>query len=144
MLKKVIIGFMGILLLFSFPLSAQASELRSESQLQQIIDVKPAWTSIATLGNNLNIYTGGNAVISVTIIINTGTSVKVQAYLQKYDNGNWVTVNNWETTFIGAQGGLGRTCQVNSGTYRNIAIVTTYNNGVQIEQIGDVSAIAYY
>ena len=147
MIRKGISVLLGIFLIFSFsiPTSIQASTEEDLTGITQNMIVSPAWQNIGLFSHYFDISSGGEANITITFAANGATQLKVGAYLQQYNNGSWITVKTWETTSAGTSCNLNVYRYVTPGySYRSIAIGTVYNNGVQIEQAGNVSPEKYY
>ncbi len=150
MLKKIIITLLGLFIFLTSPISAQASEVQSEVQIPNeiqlsLIDIKPTWVNILEFRNDFNILSGGKATVDVRVYAYSASQVKIQAYLQQYVNGNWTTIKTWELTSNSNSCNLGDYYYVNNGySYRLISIGTVYQNGVQVEQAGKVSDTIYF
>lgn len=144
MLKKGLGVLLTIVLIFSFAISAKASESITTAKSYSAIGVQPSWIDIAELKGAFKIYSGGKAEISVRFSTYDSAQLKIQAYLEQYSNGNWVIINNWEESAVGTTCTLTRTYYVISGYYRLISIGTVYKNGIQVEQAGTVSDVQYY
>ena len=66
-------------------------------------------------------------------------------YLQKYQNGNWVTVKNWSATESGTFCGIGETWYVMSGyQFRMVTYGYVYADGKNIENTQFTSKATIY
>jgi len=66
-------------------------------------------------------------------------------YLQKYQNGSWVTVKHWSATESGSFCGIGETWYVMSGyQYRMLTYGYVYYNGNSLENTKFTSGTVIY
>ena len=67
-------------------------------------------------------------------------SVRVDAYLQQYKDGSWMTIKSWTSTSAGTNSGLSETYYVAKGySYRLVSTGNVYNGGVSVENTTFIS-----
>lgn len=87
-----------------------------------------------------DISTDGKATISVYLTARNIDSVKVDASLQQFKNGNWLTIKSWTNTSAGTYAGVSGTYYVAKGyQYRILSTGYVYLNGIILENTSYLS-----
>lgn len=121
---NIMLLFICFLLVFSIiPVSASTdSNVSDESKT---VLIQPKFTNISVFYNDFYITDQGKAVLMSSIDARNVDECKLSMYLQKYQNGSWITVKYWSATESGTFCGLGEIWYVMSGyQYRML----TYNS----------------
>ena len=93
--------------------------------------VTPFFTNITLFQNVFDISTDGKTSISVYLTARNVDSVKVDASLQQFKNGNWLTIKSWTNTSVGTYAGVSGTYYVAKGyQYRMVSNGLVYNNQI--------------
>ncbi len=126
--------------------TAPAYAAKAESVNQDAAIVTPMWTYINSVMNWMDIDGSGKASMYASITAYSGvTSVKITSYLQRYQNGNWTSVNSWSQTFSGTTGTWTKEYYVYSGyNYRLLTYFYSYVGSTQVESTSLTSSIVYY
>lgn len=119
------------ILVFTAPTFADGDE-PSVSKLNGNYEiVTPFFTNITLFQNVFDISTDGKASISVYLTARNVDSVKVDASLQQYKNGNWLTIKSWTNTSVGTYAGVSGTYYIAKGyQYRILSNGYVYQNGI--------------
>lgn len=144
MLKKIYATIFAALLLVS--ISGPAYAIQNGNQMNSNIVARPHWTMINTVYNWMDIDSSGLASMYSQITAHSGMadSVEISAYLEKYENGSWVTVNHWDQSYPGTFGSMSETYYVNKGhSYRLHTYFYAYL-GSNYESTSLISATVYY
>ncbi|MEZ4357495.1 MAG: hypothetical protein R2876_02535 [Eubacteriales bacterium] len=128
MFKKSLSLLLTILVLMCFCSSAYADTTASNDTAKAASNVsgdtliggggliQPMWVYTFTTFNWMDINGSGQAaMVSNMTAYNGIDQVKMNNYLQKYDNGAWKTVKNWSATYPGTYGYWSKTYYVVSG-----------------------------
>lgn len=108
---------------------------------------QPCFTYInyATCGMDIN--SSGKASMASTIVAYSGTvdQVRMNNYLQRYQDGSWTTVKSWSQTTEGTIGVWAKSYYVTSGyNYRQKTYFYVYDGSTVIESTSLTSGIVYY
>ena len=104
--------------------------------------VTPFFTNITLFQNVFNISTDGKATISVYLTARNVDSVKVDASLQQFKDGNWLTIKSWTNTSAGTYAGVSGTYYVAKGyRYRIISNGMVYMKQVLLEKSNLISDV---
>lgn len=96
--------------------------------------VQPKFTNISVFSNDFYITDQGKAVLISSIDARNVDECRISMYLQKYQNGSWVTVKHWSAIESGTFCGLGETWYVMSGyQYRMVTYCYVYFNDNLLE-----------
>ena len=96
--------------------------------------VQPMFTNIILFQNGFNISSTGKVSVSVYLTAQNVDSVKVDANLQQYRNGAWITIKSWTKTSAGTNAGLSGTYYVAKGySYRIVSNGFVYKGSKMIE-----------
>lgn len=107
--------------------------------------VTPFFTNITLFQNVFDISTDGKATISAYLTARNVDSVKVDASLQQFKNGNWLTIKSWTNTSAGTYAGVSGTYYVAIGyQYRLVSSGYVYKGGSLIEQTVNYSNMKNY
>ena len=107
--------------------------------------VTPFFTNITLFQNVFDISTDGKTSISVYLTARNVDSVKVDASLQQFKNGNWLTIKSWTNTSAGTYAGVSGTYYVAKGyKYRLKSSGYVYKSSSQIERTDFYSDIKIY
>jgi uncharacterized protein YdaL len=121
------------ILVFSvIPVGATTDSDASDEKVINII--QPRFTNISVFYNDFYITDQGKAVLISSIDARNVDECKISMYLQKYQNGSWVTVKHWSARESGTFCGLGEIWYVMGGyQYRMVSYAYTYSNGIMVE-----------
>ena len=107
--------------------------------------VQPMFTNIILFQNGFNISSTGKVSVSVYLTAQNVDSVKVDANLQQYRNGAWITIKSWTKTSAGTTAGLSGTYYVLSGySYRLASTGTVYIGNSIVEKTNYTSSAKFY
>jgi hypothetical protein len=88
----------------------------SDALDEKVINIiQPRFTNISVFYNDFYITDQGKAVLISSIDARNVDKCKISMYLQKYQNGSWITVKHWSSTESGTFCGIGETWYVMSG-----------------------------
>ena len=143
--KKAIILLAIFVICFTinptFALANQGNVKTVESDL-----IQPMWNYIFSYRNAFDISKSGRA--DVTVILNsfTADSIRVEASIQQFKDGRWVTIKTWSNTVKdNITCGLAKSWYVMSGYYyRMVSTGMVYKNGKIVEQTSYTSPIRLY
>lgn len=113
---------------------------------EKVIDmIQPRFTNISVFYNDFYITDQGKAVLISSIDGRNVDECKISMYLQKYQNGSWVTVKHWSSTESGTFCGIGETWYVMSGyQYRMVTYGYVYETGIMVENTKFTSVNVVY
>jgi hypothetical protein len=98
------------------------------------------FTYISVFYNEFNITDQGKAELTSSIDARNVDEYKISMYLQKYQNGRWVTIKHWFSIENGTFCGLGEIWYVESGyQYRMVSYGYVYIDGVCVENTQYIS-----
>jgi hypothetical protein len=142
MKRRLIVLTLCLVLVISLwtPLNTFASTSEAGS-------VQPYFTYISSVKNAFDISSSGNASMSSSIVTYNGTvdQVRMNNYLQRYNNGLWTTVNNWSQTTQGTSAAWSQSYYVSSGySYRLRTYFYAYDGSTIIESTSATSSSIYY
>lgn len=142
---KLMLCLLVTILAFTAPTFADGDEA-SVSKLNGNYEiVTPFFTNITLFQNVFDISTDGKASISVYLTARNVDSVKVDASLQQFKNGDWLTIKSWTNTSAGTYAGVSGTYYVAKGyQYRLVTSGYVYKSGSLIEQTDFYSIIKTY
>jgi hypothetical protein len=130
---------------FTVPTFADGNEPSLSKSNGNYVIVSPFFTNITLFQNVFDISTDGKASISVYLTARNVDSVKVDASLQQFKNGNWLTIKSWTNTSAGTYAGVSGTYYVAKGyQYRLVSSGYVYKSGNLIEQTDFYSIIKTY
>jgi len=137
-MKTQKLKWMLCLLVLSFafivPTFAEGDEPSASRSNGKYEIVSPFFTNITLFQNVFDISTDGKASISVYLTARNVDSVKVDASLQQFKNGNWLTIKSWTNTSAGTYAGVSGTYYVAKGyQYRMVSKGLVYNNQILTE-----------
>lgn len=146
MLKKRLLYPIGIVLMIvTLGLSAQAQEDFLAIGVTNQLIIKPSFTNISIFQTGFDISSTGKASVNVYLTANNVDSVKVDASLQQYKNGTWITIKSWENNAAGTNSGLSGIYYVAKGySYRLVSRGTVYQGSWVIEKTSYTSNTKSY
>lgn len=107
--------------------------------------IQPRWTEISQFNNSFNITSSGRADIKSSMSAFNVDLIRVEANLQQFKNGSWVTIKTWTGTSQDVICSVVGSWYVQRGySYRMVSTGTVYINGQQVEQANYTSNIRYY
>ena len=107
--------------------------------------IQPRWTEISQFNNSFNITSSGRADIKSSMSAFNVDLIRVEANLQQFKNGSWVTIKTWTGTSQDVICSVVGSLYVHRGySYRMVSTGTVYINGQQVEQANYTSNIRYY
>jgi len=121
-----------ILVLTAMPVKAN-TDLDVLEEKEAVL-IQPRFTNISVFYNYFYITDQGKAVLTAYIDARNVDECTISMYLQRYQNGSWVTVKDWSATESGTFCGIGETWYVMSGyQYRMVSYGYVYQKGTLIE-----------
>lgn len=123
--------------------------VNASSQTEILINntgVMPFWSMIRQVSNHIDINSGGKAVMVSQISAYSGQvdSIRISAYLERYENGSWVAIGVWTQDYEGISALWSRSLYVNKGYYyRLTTYFHVYGDGSQESTIL-ISGVKYY
>lgn len=133
--SKLMLSLLLIIFAFTVPTFADCDEPSMSKSIDNYEIVMPFFTNITLFQNVFDISTDGKASISVYLTARNVDSVKVDASLQQFKNGNWLTIKSWTNTSVGTYAGLSGTYYVTKGyEYRLVSSGYVYKNEHLSEQ----------
>lgn len=108
--SRWILSLLVVIFAINVPTFADGYEPSVSKSTGEYEIVTPFFTNITLFQNVFDISTDGKASISVYLTARNVDSVKVDASLQQFKNGNWLTIKSWTNTSAGTYAGV-------SGTY---------------------------
>jgi hypothetical protein len=146
MVKRKLIQLIGLTLMISMiviPVHAQESTLYQKASEKLI--VQPYFSNISIFQNGFDISSSGKASVNVYLTAQNIDSVKVDASLQQYKNGTWITIKSWMNFELGTNSGLSGTYYIAKGYfYRLVSNGIVYKSGVIVERTSFTSETEYY
>lgn len=126
---NLVIGFICLMfVMMTVPLNAS-----TDTEIEKVL-IQPRFTNISVFYNDFYITDQGKAVLTSYIDARNVDECRISMYLQKYQNGSWVTVKHWSATESGTFCGLGETWYVMSGyQYRMATYGYVYFNDDLLE-----------
>jgi hypothetical protein len=96
-------------------------------------EITPQWTLIMHVSNGLSIDNWGKASMVSHISAYDGVErVRISPYLERYENGTWVTVKNWSQDYEGNMALWTKDWYVNKGfNYRLTTFFYAYKGASQ-------------
>ena len=139
---NLVIDFICLMfVMMTVPLNASTD---TEIEKEEVL-IQPRFTNISVFYNDFYITDQGKAVLTSYIDARNVDECRISMYLQKYQNGSWVTVKHWSAIESGTFCGLGETWYVMSGyQYRMNSFGYVYSNGELIENTSHISGSVIY
>lgn len=128
---NLVIGFICLMfVIMTVPLNASTdTEIKKEEVL-----IQPRFTNISVFYNDFYITDQGKAVLTSYIDARNVDECKISMYLQKYQNGRWVTVKQWSLSESGTFCGIGEKWYVMKDfQYRMKTYAYVYSDGKYLE-----------
>lgn len=143
--SKWMLCLLVIIFAFAMPTFADGDKpIVSKSTGNNAI-VTPFFTNITLFQNVFDISTDGKVSISVYLTARNVDSVKVDASLQQFKNGNWLTIKSWTNTSVGTYAGVSGTYYISEGCqYRILSNGYVYQNGFVCENTSYLSESKEY
>jgi hypothetical protein len=142
---KWVLSLLVVIFAFNVPTIADGYEPSVSKSTKNYEIVTPFFTNITLFQNVFDISTDGKASISVYLTARNVDSVKVDASLQQFKNGNWLTIKSWTNTSAGTYAGVSGTYYVAKGyQYRLVSNGYVYKSGNLVEQTEFYSNIKNY
>ena len=146
------LSLLAMLFIFTFSLNAHAEEgIDNNDYSNEIVpghEKTERWSYTASLGAALTIDTSGYSTSSCTVTgyQSLATKIIIYTYLQKYENGSWVSVDSGSSTFYSWHAELEYPFDVYASWGRDYR---TYNSiyvyaGNSYEHIGAYSNVHHY
>lgn len=107
----VIVFICLMFVIMTVPMNASTDNIIEKEEVL----IQPRFTNISVFYNDFYITDQGKAVLTSYIDARNVNECKINMYLQKYQNGSWVTVKSWSATESGTFCGIGETWYVMSG-----------------------------
>jgi hypothetical protein len=140
-IKKVL---MLVLVLTLLAVPVYASD-NAELQEENVDVVSPRFTNISVFYNDFEINENGKAMLTSSITSRDTDEIKISTYLQRYEDGGWITVKHWTTIQLGTIAVLGEQWYVTSGhQYRMKSYAYVYKNNEFIESTTYTSGTKLY
>lgn len=121
----------------AFALSTMPIYARSDSGFdssKNIDLIQPYFTNINVFYNDFNITNQGKAMLTSIVDARNVDRIRIEIYLQRYQNGRWNTVKSWETNQNGTLATLGENWYVASGyQYRMLSYAYVYKDGIIVD-----------
>lgn len=135
MFRKIIIILIIGLLIINAPISAFALNEERVGSSSELNTVKPMWTEIAEFTNGFNISSTGKATIESILYAFDVDEIQIDAKLQQYKNGSWITIKSWTSNSYDIYCTIGEIWYVMSGySYRLVSTGMVYENSKLVEQ----------
>ncbi len=96
---KWVLSLLVVIFAFNVPTIADGHEPSVSKSTKNYEIVTPFFTNITLFQNVFDISTDGKASISVYLTARNVDSVKVDASLQQFKNGNWLTIKKLDKYF---------------------------------------------
>ncbi|WKV07741.1 hypothetical protein Q2T46_09190 [Thermoanaerobacterium sp. CMT5567-10] len=107
--------------------------------------ITPNWIAISQFTNTFDISSMGKSTVDSVLYAFSVDKIRIDAYLQQYKNGNWVTIKSWSNTSTDISCSISEIWYVEEGYYyRLVTKGTVYRNGVQLEQANYTSDARWY
>ena len=140
-----IISLIVVIFAINVPTFADGHEPSVSKSTGNYEIVTQFFTNITLFQNVFDISTDGKVTISVYLTARNVESVKIDASLQQFKNGNWLTIKSWTNTSAGTYAGVSGTYYVAKGyQYRLVSSGYVYKSGNIIEQTDFYSIIKTY
>lgn len=111
----------------------------------EAIIIRPYWTEISQFNNSFNITSSGRADIESTLIAFDVDTIGIEAHLQQFINGSWVTIKTWTEVSTDEICTAAGSWYVQKGYYyRLFSTGTVYKDGRQFEQVDYTSIGKWY
>lgn len=138
-----IIGMMCVLLLMlAVPVNATENH---ELTKEETITIQPRFSNITVFSVSFDITDSGKAMVESVLSARSCDEVKISMYLQRYENGTWVSLKHWSDTRSSTSMLLSKEWYVSQGyQYRMKAYGYVYNNGQVVESTSQVSNTIVY
>lgn len=138
-----ILGFIcAVLLIMTMPAYATENQLLTE---KEIVTPQLRFSNINILCVDFGISSSGKARVESVLSARDCDKVKINMYLQRYQNGNWVSIKSWSDTRNSTSMLLSKEWYVASGyQYRMKSYGYVYNNGQLVESSSLVSQSIIY
>lgn len=132
-----------MLVIMAVPMNA-STDTNATVEKEEVL-IQPRFTNISVFYNDFYITDQGKAVLTSYIDARNVDECKINMYLQRYQNGSWITVKSWSVTESGTFCGIGKTWYVISGfQYRMTTYGYVYSNGVLLESTNQTSQLIIY
>lgn len=132
-----------ILAFSAIPVNANDSSIELEEKKIEFNQAK--FTNITVFWNEFYITDQGKAVLTSSVDARNVDECKISMYLEKYKDGEWVTVKHWSSTESGTFCGIGKTWYVISGyQYRMKTYAYVYSNDEFVESTSNISKTKLY
>jgi len=140
-MKRALLIFCACVLLVLLPGTALAD---SESAVEADSSYGVLYTYIDYAAQTLNITVSGRADMGAELQCTASIDkTRISAYLQKYTNGSWDTVNHWSKTEYSDECSWSQSYYVVSGSYRLYTYYYAYIDDVVVESTTLVSYDTY-
>ena len=139
--------FFMLCLCLTFMISAVPVHASSDFKLADGASsiIQPQFTYISVFMNDFNIENNGKATIASSVTARNVDKIKINAYLQRYANGQWTTVKSWTITESGTIAVLDESWYVASGyQYRMVSYAYVYLNNQLLESTTYTSGTKIY
>lgn len=141
-LKRSMIMFCALLLMIAVPVNATEN---MEFTDNETIIIQPRFTNISVFMNSFDITTGGKAIVESALSARNCDEVRISMYLQRYENGNWISIKNWAETRSGVSMLLSKEWYVASGyQYRMKSYGYVYSGDQLLESTSHTSVSKVY
>jgi len=130
-MKKFFLLIFTRLLFFSFDENAFAEE-EAQASISELDKDPLRFTYIVSVDANLNISAGSAAMSAEIVCVPSVDSCRISAYLQRYVNGAWVTLQNWSQNYGTYYGSWSNSYGVTSGyNYRLRVYFYAYDGDIR-------------
>ena len=130
-MKRALLFFCACVLLMVLPCTALAD---SESGVTTNSSYSVLYTYIDYAAQSLDITAFGRADMAAELQCTASVDkTRISAYLQKYTNGSWDTVNHWAKTAYSDECSWSQSYYVVSGSYRLYIYYYAYIDDVVVE-----------
>ncbi len=137
----VIVFVCVMLVIMAVPMNASTD---ATAEKEEVL-IGTRFTNISVFYNDFYITDKGKAVLTSYIDARNVDECKINIYLQRYQNGSWVTVKSWSATERGTFCGVGETWYVMSGyQYRMKSYAYVYADNELVEYTNYVSKSKIY
>ena len=128
-----------LVVLFLTPTYTNAQELNGNEQ------ISPMFSNIIAFDSTFDISGNGKTTNAVYLYSRNVDKVVVEAYLQQYKGGKWITVKNWSNSKEGTTCSLSQDWYVASGySYRLVTYGYVYQGSKLVESTSDTSRVIDY
>lgn len=140
MLKRNVCIVLSIVLICVLTTTCFASSSKVNS------DASTRMTHIMTFDYNLSIDSSGKSTSSASLECYPGVAkVRINIYLQQYNNGYWTTIKNWSEYYTGTYGQMSRIWYVMSGHWYRIRVnMYAYQGSTAVESVSRTSNSVWF